>query len=273
MGQKLSRELKIENGSGNTLQLRDLRSSCGCTTVTPLQHRVPNGEHLSLLIRLDTHQKLGLISKSVLVYFHGTSAPIETTVSANVLAPSVVHAKVDPQGIFRGDCRICHVDPGLKKTGEGLFLSSCAVCHGSLRQGGPYAPALPPLPSSDLRREVIEKGQGAMPGFSKAHGGPLSPDQIDSLMALLEKKLEPSKEKHPLLIYEEWCLHCHGDRRHGGIGPPIRPQDLKHLGSEGVEKLLLEGLGHPAMPDWHLDEGGVLSSRQIEKLARFLTRP
>jgi mono/diheme cytochrome c family protein len=98
----------------------------------------------------------------------------------------------DPLVLFKGDCKSCHVDRGVGKFGEELFIADCGMCHGLQAEGG-VAPSLIGFDMSDesqkaYARDVIANGAAmnpTMPPFGKAKGGPLSDEQIDSLVNYL----------------------------------------------------------------------------------------
>jgi mono/diheme cytochrome c family protein len=108
--------------------------------------------------------------------------------------PITLQAK-DRLVLFKGECATCHVDAGRGKTGKALFQADCAMCHGMNAQGNRSSG------SSLLRgdyeseahrqhiRQVIADGSPntpQMPPFSKAHGGPLNDDEINSLVSFLQ---------------------------------------------------------------------------------------
>lgn len=85
------------------------------------------------------------------------------------------------------------------EAGSRLFASNCAACHGQVGQGGPN-PArsgdmIPPISSAEFLatrddttlRNIISQGQPdlGMNPFGSAYGGPLSDDEIDSVLAFI----------------------------------------------------------------------------------------
>ncbi|NMT62128.1 cytochrome c [Marinobacter orientalis] len=46
------------------------------------------------------------------------------------------------------------------------------------------------------------------------------------------------------------CGSCHGLTLRGGLGPPLRPQDLGHLPVEAIAAIVSEGVPGSAMPPW-----------------------
>lgn len=61
----------------------------------------------------------------------------------------------------------------------------------------------------------------------------------------------PSAERARLsnLVIQD-CGSCHGLTLRGGLGPPLRPQDLGHLPVEAIVAIVSEGVPGSAMPPW-----------------------
>ncbi len=46
------------------------------------------------------------------------------------------------------------------------------------------------------------------------------------------------------------CGSCHGLTLRGGLGPPLRPENLDHLPVEAIAAIIREGVPGTAMPPW-----------------------
>lgn len=46
------------------------------------------------------------------------------------------------------------------------------------------------------------------------------------------------------------CGSCHGLTLRGGLGPPLRPENLAHLPAEAIAAIVSEGVPGSAMPPW-----------------------
>lgn len=46
------------------------------------------------------------------------------------------------------------------------------------------------------------------------------------------------------------CGSCHGMTLRGGLGPPLRPEDLGDLPVEAIAAIISEGVPDTAMPPW-----------------------
>jgi mono/diheme cytochrome c family protein len=98
-------------------------------------------------------------------------------------------AAADRQAVFKGDCVRCHVTPGEGKLGKALYDASCGICHDSHNRATmvPDLLALKMPTDKDFWRAWITYGRPSslMPAFAQAEGGPLTEEQIASLVTYL----------------------------------------------------------------------------------------
>jgi mono/diheme cytochrome c family protein len=189
-------QFSLTNVGGKPLVIHKIDASCGCTTAQLTKMRLRPGERETLNVKLDTSIKLGQIEKTIDI---ATNDPIHPVTAAkltgNVIFKMQGHERIqvkDPLVLFKGKCASCHVDQGKGKTGKALFMADCAMCHGSRAQGA-VAPTLMKhnwqTPSvQKAMRYVVANGSPQspeMPPYSKAKGGPLTDDEIDSIMTYL----------------------------------------------------------------------------------------
>jgi len=129
--------------------------------------------------------------------------------------------------------------------GKELYAKMCAVCHGPAGEGyrADQAPRiahpdfLAAVNDDYLRRAITQGRPGTtMSAWGKERGGPLSPAEVDALVALmrswdhgppahLDEHLLSGDPKRGQAIYAEECASCHGDRGVDGrnihIGSPL----------------------------------------------------
>jgi mono/diheme cytochrome c family protein len=105
-----------------------------------------------------------------------------------------------PVKLFTGKCASCHVQQGLGKKGSDLYMADCAMCHGLDAKGkvGPslVGPNYDDKATVDKITHIIKFGSPthpSMPGFSKAAGGPLTDDEIQSLVDYLGSTAKAQK--------------------------------------------------------------------------------
>lgn len=199
---KIPSEFILYNKGGKPLRIKDVQTSCGCTVAKISKKVISPGDYSRLKVEMDTSIKLGKVRKTITVASNDPQRPeLLLFLVGNVLPKKMKgHAQInlkaaDPLVLFKGDCATCHVKAGIGKTGKALFLADCAMCHGVNAQGHQSAgPSLLDLnyendASLKAVRQVIAEGSPhspQMPPFSKAKGGPLSDDEIDSLVSFLK---------------------------------------------------------------------------------------
>jgi mono/diheme cytochrome c family protein len=111
---------------------------------------------------------------------------------------NVKMATADRQAVFKGDCMQCHAETakdsaGHDKMSQDLYTAVCGICHESSRRAT-FVPDLHHLAdatSAAFWRTWITSGKPGtlMPAFAKSDGGPLSNEQIDSLVNYLSTSI------------------------------------------------------------------------------------
>lgn len=183
----------VKNTSNRPVEVLELRPSCGCTVAelpkTPwiLEPK----EQGSFRATAEFKGKHGPFVKSIFVI--SSAGPQTLTLQVNIpeteetrRARNQMLALADRQAVFRGQCASCHVAPTVGKTGQELFQAACGICHSAAHRAG----MVPDLTVARERRDEaywrrwISEGRDRtlMPAFSHARGGPLSPEQIESLI-------------------------------------------------------------------------------------------
>ncbi|MBF0245393.1 MAG: c-type cytochrome [Planctomycetes bacterium] len=267
--------LRGKNISGRTLSVLKTQSSCGCTIVTPALKTIAPGNELELGLSFDSNQKNGAFEKHIRIYFRDETDSLNLSVKGFIEPQPAAHMPKGDSRLFSQACAACHVNQGINQHDFKLYQADCAPCHGIFRAGSGSAP---PLPADKhlAFQEVLEKGKGKMPAFSKDSGGPLDGAQISYLLRFLEKPISQVDIFRPrgeadrgLALYRQFCASCHGQSRLGPIGPPLSAALMKSLQKEGLEKLLREG-NTLNMPSFLIEKGGLLTPQDIAALAKFL---
>jgi cytochrome c553 len=184
---------KLVNTGDDSLTISDVSTSCGCTVTLIDKKQIASGDTARLKVTLDPKGKgIGEIEKTIWITSNSRTNPYDSlTISAQIQA---VHAKamMTVKNIFAGDCRKCHVIKGEGKLGVDLFNADCLMCHTTSPKS--HAPHLGKLMGLDvhdstLYRMIAEgKPSTNMPAYATAHGGPLSEEQIASLVTMLRRK-------------------------------------------------------------------------------------
>ncbi len=212
MEEHVGTDLPISNHGGQLLTIKKVSSSCGCTVAKLKSSSLKAGASTMLHIEMDTRLKLGPIEKTIDIE---SNDPVHPLVSVKVVAQvhptekqkthSGMLKVADKLALFKGTCKTCHVDKGVGKTGQELFIADCGMCHGVDAKGG-VSPSLLGLDYEKPAtlayvRGMIANGSSTNPAMApfsqKFHGGPLSEDQIDSLVNFLQYQASVAKENPP----------------------------------------------------------------------------
>jgi hypothetical protein len=194
----------FKNASNSEIAIHSAEAACGCTVAKlPEQPwKIIPGAAGEIKVTMDLGGKAGRISKRITVH---TSAGDQFLVASVDLPPPVsgvghmgaeriAHielARTDRQSIFKADCRSCHVDQGTGKLGHELYLADCAICHDAPERAAMVPDLHVPKGPRGLSywHRWIEHGHpgSLMPAFAQSKGGPLSQEQINSLVSYLVK--------------------------------------------------------------------------------------
>ncbi len=199
---KVNTEFLIYNIGGKRLRIGDVETSCGCTLAKISKRAISPGDFTRIQVVMDTSLKLGPVRKKITVQSNDPKRPELALFLIGDVQPKPMasHAAIQLQPkdklvLFKGQCATCHVQAGVGKTGKALFQADCAMCHGVNAQGNHSAgPSLLTAnydaePVLQHVRDVIANGSlrtPQMPPFAKANGGPLSDDEIASLVQFLK---------------------------------------------------------------------------------------
>lgn len=205
-------DFSLTNTGPELVTINSVRASCGCTTpkLPTLPWKLEPGASGSFHVSADLAGKFGVFQKSV--FLDTSEGPRLVYIKVNLpTAPNAMSAmpgvdsrtrnmqiaKSDPSAIFRGDCASCHAKPAVGKMGEQLFTAACGICHESEQRAVlvPDLMALKQTPNEAYWDAWIRNGKAGtmMPGFSTEKGGPLSDEQIKSLVAYLATDFKTRK--------------------------------------------------------------------------------
>ncbi len=186
-------QFTVVNTSDKPVAIEQIRPTCGCTIVelpsTPWV--IPAKGDGTFTGTIDFRGHEGTLTKAIFVNATVGTQMLRVTVKIPVMDEATRErfqqiARADRQAIFRGECAACHVAPSAGKTGTDLFTAACGVCHLTSRR----ANFVPDLLTARQHRDAtywrtwITEGKAGtlMPAWSIEHGGPLTKEQIDSLV-------------------------------------------------------------------------------------------
>jgi len=195
-------EFDFSNEGDEQLEITNVQTSCGCTAATVGEKNTYGpGEKGKLRVSFNSNGKVGKIEKTVLVQSNDkTNDQIILTLTFDVKLPSEEEKKhmtvMSGQSIFSGVCVDCHVTKGIGKIGKELYDADCAICHGDVKDHKPHGPIDKNTAvkyTDDELVNYIKNGSTTnptmMPGFHKDAGGPLTTDEIMTLLAYIRSDL------------------------------------------------------------------------------------
>jgi mono/diheme cytochrome c family protein len=183
----------VTNTGSETVKIEQIRPSCGCTVAempsTPWI--LAAGAKGTFTARIDLRGKQGVLSKSLFVNSTAGTQVLGIHVKIPVMDDAErkrnqAIAQANRQAVFQGECASCHVKPAEGKMGGELFTVACGVCHFASNRATMVADLLTAKEHRDAefwRKWISEGKEGTlMPAWSKEHGGPLTKEQIESLV-------------------------------------------------------------------------------------------
>lgn len=191
----------VKNISKADLVINQVRTSCGCTIAQlPSQPwKLAPGASGNITLTVDVRGKSGTLIKTATIDLPTTykhfSFIVHIPASTNPQTAmtdrerNMQLAAKNRQAVFHGDCARCHLEPTKGRQGVGLYVTACSICHDAEHRAS-MVPDLHAIKRPDDReywRTLISQGKpgSLMPAFAQEHGGPLSKDQIDSLVDYL----------------------------------------------------------------------------------------
>lgn len=212
-GQALSNmvtHFNYTNASGRDVVIKAVEASCHCTApkLPKLPWTIRAGESGQMEVMVELAGKWGTVTKTI----EARSERETNVLLVEIEIPEPdqreknrLMAFTDRQAVFKGDCASCHSKPAEGLKGSALFAKACAICHEAEHR----ASMVP-----DLAAKVhggaaywsqwirIGKPGSFMPAFGKPHGGPLTEEQILSLIDYLGKRFPPAAVGKPALPLE-----------------------------------------------------------------------
>ncbi|MFM2083082.1 MAG: hypothetical protein RL380_1773 [Verrucomicrobiota bacterium] len=185
----------LTNTSTVEAVISSVATSCGCTTahLPPMPWTLKAGESGKIDVSMNLAGKSGTIVKTVTV----NSTAGTKSLQFRVIMPdpqaardrNMMEAAADRQAIFKGTCANCHVTPGIGKMGAELYNASCGICHEAQHRASAVADLhnLSHPTDRDFWKTWITYGKphSMMAAFAQSQGGPLTPEQVESLADFL----------------------------------------------------------------------------------------
>jgi len=181
------------NVSPKPIEILQIRPTCGCTVAEmPASPWIlAPGASGTFVGTIDFRGKEGTVSKALFV----NSSVGTQRLALNVKIPTLdekarreaqMIAQKNRQAVFAGDCARCHLEPAKGKSAAELFMAACGVCHFSPNRSTIVPDLLVARSHRDeafWRQWISEGKEGTlMPAWSQRKGGPLTDEQVDSLV-------------------------------------------------------------------------------------------
>jgi hypothetical protein len=206
----------ISNTGNAPLEISSAKSECGCTATNFKGAILAPGKSIKLDIIVDTTMKQGPVTKDMVVYSDDPERPIARLyIAMDVKNAHGTMTLKERTKIFTAErCKSCHVDEGVGQFGKELFEADCAMCHRTQESGILSGPVIESVSYANAMmtaraRDIISHGSKtspSMPGFLDVDGGPLSKEQVESLVQYL-KKPHPVKTVVPKVPTENAEAH------------------------------------------------------------------
>ena len=192
----------VTNRGATEVSILAMRPSCGCTIAKLPGNpwKLAPGASGESEVTINFAGKQGLVTKQIFVdTSHGPQTltiQVDVPVVQNMSRDrNMQMALADRQAVFKNDCASCHVTPTLGKAGHELYVAACGICHDSAHRAAmvPDLTRLQKPTDAAYWTQWISEGKtnSLMPGFATKFGGPLSDEQIKSLVEHLVAKGPP----------------------------------------------------------------------------------
>lgn len=182
------------------------------------------------------------------------------------------------------------------KNFDTLYGANCAGCHGANGTLGPSSNLANPVylafvDDATLKDEIANGEKGTlMPSFHVKHGGTLTDEQIDVLVAGMRSRWgkanalagatpPPYKATHAgnaangQQVYAATCASCHGEsaQKPGKAGSILDGSLLALLSEQTIRTTVIAGRPDLGMPDWRsLRKDRALTDEEITDVTAWL---
>lgn len=186
-GDKVTKKFIFKNEGDSDLVINQVKSSCGCTAAAASTGPFRPGQSGTIEVTYDSRAKIGAVEKQVSIFTNQSPSP--EVISIKGIVTMEGHPPIKPGDVLFNDvCAACHAAPAKGRKGAELYKAVCEMCHDmpqnkEHRVVAPNRRQLAQIPKNDLKRFISEgMNSTSMPGYVEAAGGPLTNEQIDSLV-------------------------------------------------------------------------------------------
>jgi mono/diheme cytochrome c family protein len=183
--------------------------------------------------------------------------------------------------------------------GARIYEENCKACHGENGTGRVGATLSKDWPSirPDLAVEnTIKNGVpgSVMPAWSKETGGPLTEEEIDSVvlfilswetggLELMTPVASPTTRlpitpipqvqgdpNNGAVLYDQNCAMCHGANGEGRVGATLDRVWTSIRPDLTVGNTIRNGVEGSVMPAWSMEKGGPLADQQVNDIVAYI---
>lgn len=200
--------------------------------------------------------------------------------------------------LLLGITAVAYAQGGDITRGSQIFDANCAVCHGDQGQGRVginLSQSFPAIDPKAFARAAIEQGVPgtAMPAWSQKHGGPLTDQEIEDVVAFVDSlsggrsAMAPTATPLPRtpvptvagtsgdptqgrVLFVENCSMCHGDQGQGRVGANLSKAFASINPQQFVRSTVSDGINGTAMPAWSQAKGGPLTEAEIDDISAYI---
>jgi mono/diheme cytochrome c family protein len=158
-----------------------------------------------------------------------------------------------------------------------LYAQYCAGCHGPNGEGtDAVSLALNSKGFLDRTDDALLyqlTAQGRPEQGMPAFAGVLSNEEINALVAFIRawEATAPDVQLAEETLYARYCAFCHGPNGEGATNVPVVLNSQQFLAAHDDDYLgRVVAQGHENMPPWSEEQGGVLTTEQIDDVVAFI---
>lgn len=198
-------QFTVTNTSDKEVTIEQIRPTCGCTVAEMPSSPWVLGPHSSGTFTgaIDFRGKEGTEAKGLYVNSSAGTQVLRIVVKIPTVDEAGRRenqriAQANRQAVFAGKCADCHREPAVERRGSELFIAACGVCHLAPRRASMVPDLLTARQHRDAEywRHWIREGKDRtlMPAWAKDRGGPLTDEQVESLVEFAVRTL-PSEPR------------------------------------------------------------------------------
>lgn len=191
-GEEVTKSFRFENTGEGILQLYETEADCGCTVARMSTTTFKPGDRGTIDLTVETRGDRGHLIRKVRVLSNDPFSPFLLTLEGIALPKTLSSSSTWVRNESLS-CVGCHWRLSTGQMGGELYDQLCAICHDPpedfhKEQAAPPGKSLRSISPRRLRK-IISRGEEdeGMPAFLKSRGGPLTQEEINSIIEYIEE--------------------------------------------------------------------------------------